>query len=199
MLSMYRPGASPVHRARVGVKLTGLLLTCLTVFIVDDVRFTALCAIGVVVLWTVAKVPLVEIGRQLRPLWFVALLLGLFQYWVAGLPAAVGTVLRLVTLLLLASLVTMTSRTSDIVDTLETVARPLARFGVRPGRVAFLISLTLRFIPLIKEKADQIRAAQRARGMTARPLALLLPLLIKTLMMADSIAEALDARGFEDA
>ncbi|MFF9118760.1 energy-coupling factor transporter transmembrane component T family protein [Streptomyces massasporeus] len=195
---MYRPGTSPVHRTRVGVKLTGLLLTCLAVFIVDDVRFTALCTIGVVILWAVARVPLVEIGRQLRPLWLVVLLLGLFQFWVSGLPAAVATVLRLVTLLLLASLVTMTSRTSDIVDTLETVARPLARFGVHPGRVAFLISLTLRFIPLIKEKADDIRAAQGSRGMTHRPLALLLPLLMKTLMMADAISEALDARGFED-
>lgn len=68
---------------------------------------------------------------------------------------------------------------------------------MRPGRIAFLIGLTLRFIPLIREKAEEIRAAQRARGVERRPLALLLPLLLKTLTMADAISEALDARGFE--
>ncbi|ORT56099.1 energy-coupling factor transporter transmembrane protein EcfT [Streptomyces sp. CB03238] len=197
MLSLYRPGDSVLHRARVGPKLAVLLGTCLAVFVVDELWFTALCGAVVLLLWRLARVPYRELGRQLRGLWIVAVLLALFQLWANGWYEAAMTVLRLLTLLLLASLVTMTSRTSDIVDALETAARPLAVVGLRPGRLAFLIGLTLRFIPLIKERADEVRAAQRARGVEHRPLALLLPLLLNTLTMADAVSEALDARGFE--
>ncbi|MGW5508183.1 energy-coupling factor transporter transmembrane component T family protein [Streptomyces albogriseolus] len=197
MLSLYRPGDSVLHRAPAGPKLVVLLVTCLTVFLVDELWFTAVCGTVVLVLWRIALIPYRELGRQLRGLWVVALLLAVFQVWANGWHEAAMTVLRLLALLLLASLVTMTSRTSHIVDALESAARPLALVGLRPGRIAFLIGLTLRFIPLIREKAEEIRAAQRARGVERRPLALLLPLLLKTLTMADAISEALDARGFE--
>lgn len=197
MLSLYRPGDSVVHRAPAGPKLVALLGTCLAVFLADELWFTGVCGAAVLVLWRIARVPYRELARQLRGLWVVAALLAVFQLWANGWHEAAMTVLRLLALLLLASLVTMTSRTSQIVDALETAARPLALVGLRPGRIAFLIGLTLRFIPLIREKAEEIRAAQRARGVERRPLALLLPLLLKTLTMADAVSEALDARGFE--
>ncbi|GAA4005963.1 energy-coupling factor transporter transmembrane protein EcfT [Allokutzneria multivorans] len=199
MLSLYRPGTSALHRLPVGVKLVVLLLSGIGLFFVTNPFVLGGFLLVVVGLWSLARVPLVELLRQLRPLALVLALLGVAQVLLLGWVSALVVLLRLIALILLATLVTMTSRTDDMISALERAASPLRVFGLRPHRIAFVLSLTLRFIPLIKEKADEIRTAQRARGVERSSLALLLPLLVKVLRMADHIAEALDARGLDDA
>ncbi|MFB9909590.1 energy-coupling factor transporter transmembrane component T family protein [Allokutzneria oryzae] len=199
MLSLYRPGTSVLHRTPVGPKLVLLLASSIALFFVPNPLVLAGCLLLVVGMWSLAGIPLRELARQLRPLVLVLALLGIAQVLLLGWQAALAVLLRLITLVLLATLVTMTSRTDDMIAALERAAGPLRVFGLRPHRIAFVLSMTLRFIPLIKEKADEIRAAQRARGVERSSLALLLPLLVKVLRMADHIAEALDARGLDDA
>ncbi|SDM16779.1 energy-coupling factor transporter transmembrane component T family protein [Allokutzneria albata] len=198
MLSLYRPGTSALHRLPVGVKLVVLLLSGIGLFFVANPFVLGGFLLVVVGLWCLAGIPPVELLRQLRPLLLVLVLLGVAQVVLLGWASAFAVLLRLITLVLLATLVTMTSRTEDMISALERAASPLRVVGLRPHRIAFVLSLTLRFIPLIKEKADEIRAAQRARGVERSSLALLLPLLVKVLRMADHIAEALDARGLDD-
>jgi biotin transport system permease protein len=60
-----------------------------------------------------------------------------------------------------------------------------------------MLSLALRFIPLLFEKFQEIREAQRARGLDRNLLALLMPLLIKTLRMAGDLTDAIEARGYD--
>ena len=57
-------------------------------------------------------------------------------------------------------------------------------------------SLT-RFIPLLFDQFAEIREAQRARGLDRNIFALLMPLMIKTLKMADNLTEAIEARGYD--
>ena len=198
MLSLYRPGTSVLHRLPVGVKLIMLLSSGIGLFFVTNPFVLGGFLLVVIGLWCLAGIPLMELLRQLRPLLLVLLLLGTAQVLLLGWASAFAVLLRLITLILLATVVTMTSRTDDMISALERATSPLRVFGLRPHRIAFVLSLTLRFIPLIKEKADEIRAAQRARGVERSSLALLLPLLVKVLRMADHIAEALDARGLDD-
>jgi biotin transport system permease protein len=62
--------------------------------------------------------------------------------------------------------------------------------------------MTLRFIPLVAERAERIREAQAARGGTVRGVrawtTTAVPLLVQVLQMAHTTAEALDARGADD-
>jgi biotin transport system permease protein len=60
-----------------------------------------------------------------------------------------------------------------------------------------MLSLALRFIPLLFDKFEEIREAQRARGLERSVVALLMPLLIKTLRMANDLTEAIEARGYD--
>jgi biotin transport system permease protein len=84
----------------------------------------------------------------------------------------------------------------------ERVCAPLARVGVSPGRIGLVLAMALRFIPLLAERAARVREAHAARGGSLRGVrgtaALVVPLLVQVLRLADAVAEALDARGADD-
>ena len=64
-------------------------------------------------------------------------------------------------------------------------------------RIALAISLSLRFIPLVRSVLDEVREAQRARGLERNLTALLVPLVVRTLKQADGTAQAIQARSFD--
>jgi biotin transport system permease protein len=148
-------------------------------------------------LYVLARLRPREVAPVLRLSAFVLGPLFLVQAWLSGWGPALEAVLRLAVLLLLATLVSLTTRASDMLESLERALRPLARFGLSPARLGLLLSLTLRFIPLLATWLREIQEAQRVRGLERNPLAVLVPLLVKTLRTADTLADAIDARCFD--
>lgn len=65
---------------------------------------------------------------------------------------------------------------------------------VPAAQIALAISLSLRFIPMIRTLFDEVRMAQRARGLDKNLLALLVPLIVRILKSGDQISEAIRAR-----
>ncbi|MCC3768420.1 energy-coupling factor transporter transmembrane protein EcfT [Streptomyces sp. UNOC14_S4] len=196
MLSLHREGRSPVHAVPAGVKLLVLFAAGTALFFVRSVAVLGGAMAGVALCYALARVPWRIAARQVLTVVPFAVALSAVQWLVGGWEAAVLVGQRMLVLVTLANLVTLTTRTSAMVAAIETVLRPLAPLGVRPERVGLLVAMTIRFIPVIKEQADQVRAAQRARGVE-RSTAFLAPLLVKTLRLADGLGEALDARGVD--
>lgn len=191
---LYRPGDSPLHRAPVGAKLLALALggTCL-VLVRDPLVMAGLFAL-VLASFRLADFSLRTGLDQLRPLLPVIAFLFAAQVWIAGWGAGFTVSLRLACLFLVASLVTLTTRVSDMVEALERVLRPLRLVGLNPERISLAISLAIRFVPALQNVLIEVREAQRARGLDRNMLALVVPLLVRTLKMADEVAEAIDAR-----
>jgi len=102
------------------------------------------------------------------------------------------------TLVLLAGLVTLTTRTTDLVDAVVTACRPLRVLRVDPERVGLVIALGVRCVPVVVGLAEEVRDAQRARGLAASPRAFAVPLIVRSLRHADALGEALVARGVDD-
>ncbi|RLU78185.1 hypothetical protein CTZ27_37795 [Streptomyces griseocarneus] len=198
VLSLHREGRSPVHAVPAGVKLLVLFAAGTALFFVRSVAVLGGALAGVALCYALARVPWRVVARQVLTVVPFAVALSAVQWLVTGWEAAVLVGLRMLVLVMLANLVTLTTRTSAMVAAIEAVLRPLAPLGVRPERVGLLVAMTIRFIPVIKEQADQVRAAQRARGVE-RSTAFLAPLLVKTLRLADGLGEALDARGVDGA
>jgi biotin transport system permease protein len=185
---------SVLHKLPVWLKLLTLLIAGSTLFLVTDWRWlTGFCA-AVLILYAIAGIGWRVLWARLRPLVFVLLALFAAQLLIGDANHAVAMVLRFMTLVLLATLVSLTTRTSEMVAALEDALRPLARFGIDPEQISLVISLTLRFIPVLGERVTQIREAQRARGLDRNILALAVPLLLHCLRMADAVADAIDAR-----
>jgi biotin transport system permease protein len=198
-LALYSPVPSALHRTPAGLKLAALAALSVLLFAVPEVPVASL-ALTVVVVLAVAGARLTPrlLLAQLRPVWLWLVGLLTFHVLVTDLATGALAVLRLVTLVLAAAVVTATSRVADLVAVIEWLCAPLRLVGVRPARIGLAIAMTLRFIPLIAERAERIREAQAARGAT-RPLFLsLVPLLVQVLQLAHTTAEALDARGADD-
>lgn len=203
-LALYVARDSPVHRTPAGLKLLGLAGLSVLLFVLArwPVVLTGLVAVLAVGLG-LARLPPSVLWRQVRAvLWFLVALLVvhvLVDGWRTGLSDGGLAVVRLLTLVLAAAVVTATSRVSAMVAVVERVCAPLRVLGVRPARIGLLVAMTLRFIPVLSERADRIREAQAARGGAVRgPRALaatVVPLLVQVLVLAHTLAEALDARG----
>ncbi|TVR98419.1 MAG: energy-coupling factor transporter transmembrane protein EcfT [Rhodospirillales bacterium] len=194
---LYIERQSPLHRLAPSVKLAALLAAGIGVFLVRDPLWL-LPVLGMVgALWAVAQIPMRQAWRQLRPLAVLMLLFLLVHGWLTSWTLGFLVVLRFAILVLAAFLVTTTTRLSEMIETLERAMAPLTRFGVNPAKVSLALSLALRFIPLLYDRVREIREAQRARGRERSIVSIAVPLLVRTLRMANDLTEALEARGFD--
>ena len=193
MISWYLPGDSPLHRWSAGVKL-GLLAGLLALTLWQPVWMLG-PTIG---LYALARVPWRVALAQVRPLWMILAVTAGFQLLTAGWARAVTVTCGLLVSVALAGLVTLTTRVNAMLDVLVTVVRPLRRVGVDPERVALLLALTIRCVPLLAGIVSTVREAQVARGAGRNPVALAVPVVIRTLRAADALGEALAARGLDD-
>ncbi|MGQ9368241.1 energy-coupling factor transporter transmembrane component T family protein [Azospirillum sp. ST 5-10] len=198
---LYLHRDSPVHALPAGVKLGGLLVLAGGLLALPGPWAFAVGAPLSLALLAAARLPVGTVLRQLRPVFAImvvffgaqALLAGLG--WLEGLAAA-G---RFAVLVMLATAVTLTTRVGDMVALFERVFAVLRPLGVDPEKLALMLALTIRLVPLLVEQVREIRMAQRARGVERSVLALFVPLTVKVMGLADALTEALEARGYDPA
>lgn len=197
-LAVYVPRDSVVHRLPAGTKLLLLVLAAIGVLALSQPWQVVVALAVIALLYAAARIPWRTTLEQVRPLLWFLLALGLFQLAVAGWQRAVVVVGAMLGLVLLATLVSLTTRTTAMVDVVVRWLRPLRRVGVDPERVGLLVALGIRSVAVIIELAREVRQAQLARGASSSPLAFIVPLVVRTLRHADRLADALVARGVED-
>ena len=196
MLDLYTPGQSILHRMSPGPKMLALMIGATVLFLNQSLPLTAVACGAVLALYLVAGLSLKKAAQQLRPLMWIFVLFFAVQWWFSGVELAAYVVLRLAALILLASLVTLTTRASDMIDTMTWALGGLRPLGVNPAKVGLAISLALRFIPVLAQITQEVRAAQKARGLERSVIAVAMPVAIRTLKMADEISDALESRGY---
>lgn len=197
-LGLYLPGQSVVHRAPAGVKLLGVLVAGGGSVLLDRAWQVAVALVMVLVGYVVAGISWHTAVRQLRPLVWIAGFVAAFHVLVNGWERAFVVVGVIAALVLLASLVTLTTRTTALVDAIVAACRPLRRAGVDPERIGLLLALSIRSVPVVVGLAEEVRDAQRARGLAASPRAFAVPLIVRSLRHADALGDALVARGVDD-
>jgi biotin transport system permease protein len=197
-LGLYVPGTSLLHRTPAGAKLLALVAAGVATVVVRH-GWQVLVALGLVLVgYAAAGLRPAVAARQLRPLLWVLVGTAAVHVVVSGWERAAVVVGVLAALVMLASLVTLTTRTTDLVDAVVLGCRPLRLLGVDPERVGLMIALGLRCVPVVVGLAEEVRDAQRARGLTASPRAFAVPLIVRSLRHADALGEALTARGLDD-
>lgn len=197
-LAVYVPRDSVVHRLPAGSKLLLLVVAAVGTLALRRPWQVALVLLVIAVLYAAARIPWRTAMGQVRPLLWFVVALGAFQVVVAGWERAVIVVGGMLGLILLAALVSLTTRTTAIVDVVVRSLRPLRRVGVDPERVGLLVALGVRSVAVVVELASEVRQAQLARGASSSPLAFVVPLVVRTLRHADRLADALVARGVDD-
>ena len=197
-LGLFLPGTSPVHRAPAGLKLSLLLAAGAGSIFLDRAWQVGAAHAVVVAAYLLAGLPLRILLAQVRPLLWLLIVVGAFHVVVNSWERALVVVGVILLLVLLAGLVTLTTRTTELIDTLVRALGPVRRVGVDPERIGLLMALSIRSVPVVVGIAEEVRDAQRARGLTASPRAYAVPLIIRSLRHADALGEALIARGADD-
>lgn len=197
-LATYVPRDSAIHRVPAGGKLLALVGAAVgTVFLPGPVE-AGLFIVAVLACYVVARIPWRTLWGQLRPLTPLVAALGIFQLAVDGWESMVRVVGTITGLVLLAALVSLTTRTTDLLDVAVRCCRPLRVLHVDPERIGLLLALAIRSVPVVVGLARGVREAQLARGLTTSPTAFAVPLVVRCLRHADRLSEALVARGAGD-
>ena len=217
----YYPADSVIHRLDPRVKLTGTLMYIVSIFLFKSFAcyFVVLGFLACVII--LSKVPLRYILRGLRVILFLLVFMSLFNlfftpgeivYWKAGplqitdagIRNALFMVIRLTLLIAGSSMMTYTTTPNELTDGMERQLRPLAKIGLPVHEIAMMMSIALRFIPILMEEMQKIMNAQMARGASfdegnivkkAKSLVpILVPLFVSAFRRADDLAMAMEAR-----
>jgi biotin transport system permease protein len=196
MLTLTSPVETWAHRLPAGAKLAALAVATTGLFLIVAPPVLAVALGATFLLYLTGGTGFALAGlRLLRPLWPFIVIVGLWHLWTRDPWGGAVILMRMVTAVGLANFVTMTTRLSDMLSVIERLARPLARFGLSPRRLAIAFALVIRFIPVMLDRLEQIGASWRARSPRRPRWRVLVPATLAALDDADRVAEALRARG----
>jgi energy-coupling factor transport system permease protein len=219
-LGQYYQTDSVLHRLDPRVKLVGTFAYLISLFVVDSLPGYLLAALFLAVMIKLSNVPFRYIVRGMKTILFLLIITVCFnllltpgeviwKFWIfkmtrEGLNFAIKMAIRLSLLILGSSIMTLTTTPTQLTDALESLMRPLKKVRVPVHEIAMMMSIALRFIPILMEETDKIMKAQIARGadFESRNLIkkiksmvpLLVPLFISAFRRANDLAMAMEAR-----
>ena len=219
-LGQYYPADSVIHKLDPRVKLFGTLIYIIYLFVFKGLPAFILAAIFLVVLIKLSKVPFSYMVKGLKTIVLIMLFAAVFNlfltpgtklvsFWIftityEGLKNAVVMMVRLIFLIIGTSLMTLTTTPNELTDGLEKALSPLKYIKVPVHEIAMMMSIALRFIPILIEETDKIMKAQMARGAdfehgnliqkAKNMVPLLVPLFVSAFRRANDLAMAMEAR-----
>ncbi len=219
-IGQYYPVNSVLHRLDPRVKLVSTLIYIVSLFVFDSIIGYVIAAIFLASMIKLSQVPFRFMVKGLKPvvvLLCITLFFNLiftpgeavFSIWIItvtreGILLAVRMGIRLVFLVIGASLMTLTTTPNQLTDGLERLLKPLNHIHVPVHEISMIMSIALRFIPILLDETDKIMKAQTARGADFESgglvrkvkamVPLLVPLFISAFRRANDLAMAMEAR-----
>lgn len=196
MIALALPGTSWAHRLPARVKLGLLVVAVVALMPVKTPAVLGGCLVALLVLYASLGRPALRAGaRQVRPLvWLGAIILA-YHTATGRTVEGAAIVLRILLLVGLANVVTLTTPLTAITAVAEELFAPLARLGLNPRVPAVSVALALRFLPVLQTRTVALAEAWRARSPRRVGPRIMVPLVLGTLDDAEHVAEALRARG----
>lgn len=196
MISLTSPVRTRAHGWPAGPKLLALCLSTVALFHVEDLGAQALVCAAVLAAYLAPGRVFFRAGMsRLFILWpFVAVVLA-WHLLAGDARAGAVIVLRMVSVVALANLVTMTTRLTQMTEFLHRLLAPLRRLGIRTEPVLLAVALVIRATPALLDKGRNLRDAWRARTHRRPSWRIVLPFTLLAVDDAEHLAEALRARG----
>lgn len=220
-IGQYYPANSKLHRLDPRVKIVCTLLFLISLFCFQNIWGYVVATVFLASIIRISKVPFKFIVKGLRPvimLLMITVLFNLFltktgavifEAWILkitdeGLRTAGFMTVRLIYLILGSSLMTFTTTPNALTDGIEKLLWPLRKIKLPVHEIAMMMSIALRFIPILLEETDKIMKAQIARGADLESgniiqkakamIPILVPLFVSAFRRATDLAMAMEAR-----
>ncbi|MBQ7781487.1 MAG: energy-coupling factor transporter transmembrane protein EcfT [Lachnospiraceae bacterium] len=219
-LGQYYQTESVIHRLDPRVKLAGTVIFIISLFCFDKGWGYIGAAIFLAIVIKLSKVPFKFMIKGMRSIMFILMITVVFNLFLTpgevvvsfwklqitkeGIRIAAFMVIRLAMLLIGSSVMTLTTTPNNLTDGMEKAMRPLKVLRLPVHEIAMMMSIALRFIPILMEETDKIMKAQLARGADFESgnifkkakamVPLLVPLFISAFRRANDLAMAMEAR-----
>ena len=219
-LGQYYQTESVIHRLDPRVKLVGTICYIVSLFMVNNIWGYVVAALFLAAMIKLSNVPFKFMVKGMKAIVFLLLITVVFNMFLTpgeplvtfwkltitkeGLKLAVMMAIRLSFLIIGSSVMTLTTTPNNLTDGMENLMKPLRKIKVPVHEIAMMMSIALRFIPILLEETDKIMKAQIARGADfesgnimkkAKALVpLLVPLFISAFRRANDLAMAMEAR-----
>ena len=222
-LGQYYQTESVLHRLDPRVKLVGTICYIISLFLVNNVWGYLVAALFLAAMIKLSNVPFKFMVKGMKAILFLLILTVIFNMFLTpgealirvwkltitkeGLKLAIMMAVRLTFLIIGSSVMTLTTTPNNLTDGMENLMKPLRKLKVPVHEIAMMMSIALRFIPILMEETDKIMKAQIARGADfesgniikkAKALVpLLVPLFISAFRRANDLAMAMEARCYQ--
>lgn len=219
-IGQYYPADSIIHKLDPRVKLLAVVFYVISLFTFQGVWGFVLVTLALIAMIKLSKVPFRFMVKGLKAIVIILLITAMFNLFLTpgeilvkvwkltitkeGLKSAIFMAIRLIYLILGTSTLTLTTTPNQLTDGMEKALRPLNKIHVPVHEVAMMMSIALRFIPILVEETDKIMKAQIARGADFESgnllkkakamVPLLVPLFISAFRRANDLAMAMEAR-----
>ncbi len=219
-LGQYYPVDSILHRLDPRVKFIGTMVFVVSVFVFRSFWGYGVATVFLAAMIGLSRVPVKFMFKGLKSIFLILMItvvfnmvltpgeilwkLGIFKITKEGVILAGKMAIRLTYLVIGSSVMTLTTTPNQLTDGLESLMKPLSYVKVPVHEIAMMMSIALRFIPILLEETDKIMKAQIARGadfesgnliQKAKALVpLLVPLFISAFRRANDLAMAMEAR-----
>ena len=196
MISLTSPVETRAHGWPAGPKLGALCLVSTGLLLTDGAAVQVGALVLALSLYAAPGRVFLRAGlRGMRVVLPFAAVLLIWHAVTGDLRAGVLITLRMVTLIALANLVTMTTGLDELVDLVRRLTAPLRRLGLPTHWLETAIPLAIRFTPVLIARAEMLGEAWRGRSRRRPTWQLILPLTLQALDDADHVGDALRARG----
>lgn len=219
-IGQFYPVESPVHRLDPRVKVVAVLVYLISLFVFSSFAGYIVVTLFLVTVITLSRVPVSYIMKGLKPILILLVFTAFFNiFWTRGdvavqwrfitvtwqgLRKGLFMAMRLIYLIIGSSMLTYTTTPNQLTDAIESLMRPLEKFHVPVHDFAMMMSLALRFIPILLDEANRIINAQSARGADFEEgnlwkrmramVSILVPLLVSSVRRAYDLAMAMESR-----
>lgn len=219
-IGQYYPSDSVIHRLDPRVKLFWTLIYIISLFLGQNIFIYGIAGVFLLICIRISKVPVKFILRGLKAVIMLLMFSVIFNIFLTdgevifriwkikvtreGIVIAVAMAVRLIFLIMGSSLMTLTTTPNDLTDGLEKSLGFLKIIHVPVHEIAMMMSIALRFIPILIEETDKIMKAQQARGADFETggiikkakamVPLLVPLFISAIRRAYDLATAMEAK-----
>ena len=224
ILGRYIPGNSIIHRLDPRSKLVAMILLIIIAFWANNPITNLILFIATGIFVVLSEVPLSFFIKGLRSMFFLIVFTTLFQLFFIsggqvlfemgfikitsyGIEQAGIIFCRFVLIIFFSTLLTLTTMPLSLATAVESLLGPLKRFKIPVHEIGLMLSMSLRFVPTLMDDTIRIMNAQKARGVdfgegnviqkVKAMIPILIPLFATSLKRADSLATAMEARGYQ--
>lgn len=219
-LGRYYQSNSLIHRLDPRVKIFGMFIYLLFLFVSKNIYAYIFSGIFLATIIKISKIPLKFILRGLKTIFailFISIFFNVFytpghtvfEFWIfrityEGIEKALFMGIRFIFIIIVSSMLTFTTTPNSLTDALEKSLGFLKVIKIPVHEIALMMSIALRFIPILIEETDKIVKAQTARGAefengnliqrAKKMIPILIPLIVSSFKRASDLATAMDAR-----